>query len=67
MIFFKWIWGKKKPAPVVTENLPPDGKYDLITRCPNCGYEGDESEFLTENQGDTICPKCGEDTPIYEL
>ena len=61
-----WTWGRKT-APVETSSLPPDGKHDLKTKCPSCGYEGDESEFLTEDPEDTICPRCGEDTPIYEM
>jgi len=36
-------------------------------RSPSCGYEADESEFLQQDPGDTICPKCGEDTTIYEM
>lgn len=66
MNFFRWMWGKMRAAPETAVG-PPDETHDLKTRCPNCGYEGDESEFLTEDPGNTICPKCGEDSPTYEM
>lgn len=46
---------------------PRPRKHNIRVECPTCGYEADESEFLQKDMSDTICPKCGEDTPIYEL
>ena len=66
---FRWIErllgrGRKES---VAESEPVHPKLDSKVRCPSCGYESDESEFLQNDKSDTICPKCGEDTPIYEF
>ena len=64
MRWFGWLRKKRTPA---EKDPQPDRKPELKTECPTCGYVGDESEFLTDDPWDTICPKCGEDTPIYEM
>jgi len=42
-------------------------KSNLKTICSSCGYTADESEFLTKDSGDTICPKCGSSDAGYEI
>lgn len=56
--------GRKEP---VRGAEPPPPKLNSKVRCPSCGYEADESEFLQKDRSDTICPKCGEDAPVYEF
>lgn len=36
-------------------------------KCVACGYEGSLDDFLAEDSGDTICPKCNEDIQRYDL
>jgi DNA-directed RNA polymerase subunit M/transcription elongation factor TFIIS len=65
MIFgLKWPFGRKSSE----RDCPPRSKGEgLKVKCPSCGYEGEESEFLRDDPGDTTCPSCGEDIAIYEL
>ena len=65
MIFgLKWPFGRNREE---RRNCPQCRASGLKTKCPSCGYEGDESEFLRDDPGDTACPRCGEDVTIYEL
>ena len=66
---FGWLdklLGRGRKEPVKREGSVP-AKLNSRVRCPSCGYEADESEFLQRDRADTICPKCGEDAPVYEF
>jgi hypothetical protein len=64
--WLKRMLGRDEKAPISSGSRRPR-KHNIKVRCPSCGYEADESEFLQQDPGDTICPKCGEDTTIYEM
>lgn len=47
-------------------NKKQDNKVKWV-KCVACGYEGSLDDFLAEDSGDTICPKCNEDIQRYDL
>lgn len=51
------------------DDRPP--KYNvergMVTECPTCGYKADHSEFMQLDEHNDRCPRCGEDTPTYEV
>lgn len=61
--FFRRLFRRKSDESKPRRDLPQQR-----VRCENCGYEGDISRFLEEDNWDTICPKCGEkDNHTYDL
>lgn len=63
-VFRKKLTDTSEFAPIREYN-PPEG---MMTECPSCGFKsGSTEDWMKTDERNDRCPRCGEETPTYEL